>query len=398
MVDSATTWSPARPEQHRANAIDVRTRHEVVAIDLDRREVRARDLDGRRESASRSTSSSTPPARADAPDGPGIDAAGVFGVQTLDDGARPCALAGRRPRPGASSSSAAATSAWRWPRRCSDPRPRRDPRRPLADAESAPSTPTWARRRRRHPRAWHRPASSARRSSGSRPVRTAAPSRWYRRRPAAPGRRRGARARRPPERALAEEAGIPLGTSGGIAVDPRMRHPRSTGVWAAGDCVESVHRLSGQPVHVRARHARQQAGPGGRHQHRRRLRHVPRGHRHGGHQGVRPRGRPHRAVREARPTRPGSATSPPTVESTTRAGYFPGAQPITVKLIAEQRTGRLLGAQIVGREGAAKRIDVLATAIWNEMTRRRDPRPRPVLRAAVRPGLGPGADRRPQSI
>ena len=38
-----------------------------------------------------------------------------------------------------------------------------------------------------------------------------------------------------------------------------------------------------------------------------------------------------------------------------------------LKLIAEQRTGRLLGAQIVGREGAAKRIDVLATAIWNEM-------------------------------
>ena len=56
------------------------------------------------------------------------------------------------------------------------------------------------------------------------------------------------------------------------------------------------------------------------------------------------------------------------VDSTTRAGYFPGAQPIRVKLIAEKRSGRLLGAQIVGREGAAKRIDVLATAIWNEMS------------------------------
>ena len=39
-----------------------------------------------------------------------------------------------------------------------------------------------------------------------------------------------------------------------------------------------------------------------------------------------------------------------------------------MKLLAEKRTGRLLGAQIVGREGAAKRIDVLATAIWNEMS------------------------------
>src|SRR5215207_1528502 len=55
------------------------------------------------------------------------------------------------------------------------------------------------------------------------------------------------------------------------------------------------------------------------------------------------------------------------VDSTTKAGYFPGAAQIRLKLIAEQRTGRLLGAQIVGREDAAKRIDVLATAIWNEM-------------------------------
>jgi hypothetical protein len=36
-------------------------------------------------------------------------------------------------------------------------------------------------------------------------------------------------------------------------------------------------------------------------------------------------------------------------------------------VLAERRTGRLLGAQIIGREGAAKRIDVLATAIWAEM-------------------------------
>ena len=55
------------------------------------------------------------------------------------------------------------------------------------------------------------------------------------------------------------------------------------------------------------------------------------------------------------------------VDSTTKAGYFPGAQPVRLKLLAEKDTGRLIGAQIVGREDAAKRIDVLATAIWNEM-------------------------------
>ena len=53
-----------------------------------------------------------------------------------------------------------------------------------------------------------------------------------------------------------------------------------------------------------------------------------------------------------------------TIEDRTRAAYYPGAGPIWVKLVAEPGSGRLLGGQIVGVEGAAKRIDVLATAIW----------------------------------
>jgi len=55
-------------------------------------------------------------------------------------------------------------------------------------------------------------------------------------------------------------------------------------------------------------------------------------------------------------------------ESTTRAGYYPGAAPITTKLVVERGTGRLLGGQIVGEEGAAKRIDAVALAVWNGMT------------------------------
>ncbi|MGH4024287.1 MAG: FAD-dependent oxidoreductase, partial [Pseudonocardiaceae bacterium] len=57
-----------------------------------------------------------------------------------------------------------------------------------------------------------------------------------------------------------------------------------------------------------------------------------------------------------------------TVQSTTRAGYFPDSTPITVKMIAERGTGRLLGVQLVGRAGSAKRIDACAVAVWNEMT------------------------------
>jgi NADPH-dependent 2,4-dienoyl-CoA reductase/sulfur reductase-like enzyme len=56
------------------------------------------------------------------------------------------------------------------------------------------------------------------------------------------------------------------------------------------------------------------------------------------------------------------------VESTSRAGYFPGAEKMRVKMLAERRTGRLLGVQIVGREGAGKRVDVPATALTAGMT------------------------------
>jgi NADPH-dependent 2,4-dienoyl-CoA reductase/sulfur reductase-like enzyme len=56
------------------------------------------------------------------------------------------------------------------------------------------------------------------------------------------------------------------------------------------------------------------------------------------------------------------------IEGTTRAGYYPGAEEIAVKLVSECGSGRLLGAQIVGGPGSGKRIDVLATAIWAGMT------------------------------
>jgi len=50
-------------------------------------------------------------------------------------------------------------------------------------------------------------------------------------------------------------------------------------------------------------------------------------------------------------------------KSRTKAGYYPDAGEITVKLLAEKGSGRLLGGQIVGMAGSAKRIDTLATAL-----------------------------------
>jgi NADPH-dependent 2,4-dienoyl-CoA reductase/sulfur reductase-like enzyme len=53
---------------------------------------------------------------------------------------------------------------------------------------------------------------------------------------------------------------------------------------------------------------------------------------------------------------------------TTTAGYYPTASEITISTVAERRTGRIIGAEIVGGSGSAKRIDVFATAIWSNMT------------------------------
>jgi NADPH-dependent 2,4-dienoyl-CoA reductase/sulfur reductase-like enzyme len=57
-----------------------------------------------------------------------------------------------------------------------------------------------------------------------------------------------------------------------------------------------------------------------------------------------------------------------TAHGTTTAGYWPSATKMTIRAVAERGSGRLLGAQIIGGAGAAKRIDVFATAIWNTMS------------------------------
>lgn len=61
-------------------------------------------------------------------------------------------------------------------------------------------------------------------------------------------------------------------------------------------------------------------------------------------------------------------TYPVTIESKTKAHYYPEAKDITVKLLAEKNSGRLLGGQIIGKEDAAKRIDVVATALTHNLT------------------------------
>jgi NADPH-dependent 2,4-dienoyl-CoA reductase/sulfur reductase-like enzyme len=151
---------------------------------------------------------------------------------------------------------------------------------------------------------------------------------------------------------LAERAGIPTGAAGGIEVDRRMR-ARAEGVWAAGDCVQKWHRIAQRPVALPlGTHANKEGRVAG----------INIGGGYATFPGV--LGTAASKVCNVELARTGLGV---VVESTTRAGYFPGAAPITTKMVVERRTGRLLGAQIVGQHGAAKRIDVLATALWNDM-------------------------------
>ncbi|WP_436771827.1 FAD-dependent oxidoreductase [Yinghuangia sp. YIM S09857] len=174
-----------------------------------------------------------------------------------------------------------------------------------------------------------------------------------------------------PATALARDAGLPLGDSGGIRTDLRMRvwggDPRHAGIWAAGDCVEVLDLVSGRFRHIPlGTHANKQGRVAGMNI--------------GGEYATFP-GVVGTAVskvceleiartglREHDADAAGFSYVTAVIESTGRAGYYPGAQRMTVKMIAERVSGRLLGVQIVGRDGAAKRIDVAAVALTARMT------------------------------
>lgn len=168
-----------------------------------------------------------------------------------------------------------------------------------------------------------------------------------------------------PQTELAASAGLPLGDSGGLRTNSSMRVRER--VFAAGDCVESWDRVSGSWVHVPlGTHANKQGRVAG-------LNAV-------GRETVFP-GVVRTAVskvcdleiartglRETDARERHLDIAVATIETTTRAGYFPGARPMTVMMVADRASRRLLGAQIVGREGAAIRIDICALALWTEMT------------------------------
>lgn len=171
-----------------------------------------------------------------------------------------------------------------------------------------------------------------------------------------------------PETELAAAAGIPIGDTGAIAVDSRQR-TAIDGVWSAGDCSQAMHRVTGRPVNYHLGTIANKTG---------RVAGINIGGGDAEFPGVlgtaitkvcdleiASTGLTSAAARQA-----GFRIVVGDAQGATTAGYWPAASPMTIRVIAEESTNRILGAQIVGGPGAGKRIDVFATAIWNDMTAR----------------------------
>jgi NADPH-dependent 2,4-dienoyl-CoA reductase/sulfur reductase-like enzyme/rhodanese-related sulfurtransferase len=175
---------------------------------------------------------------------------------------------------------------------------------------------------------------------------------------------------------LAKQAGLVLGQTGAIAVDDLQRTSDAT-IYAAGDNSEALHLVLKQPVNIPlagpankagraagANAAMDLQGAPDAHPSRLRLTGVL------GTAGVRVFDMVAGAtgLTEKQATLHEVPCEVIYMGGNSHAGYFPGARPLTMKVLYDPQTGRLLGAQAVGGDGVDKRIDVLATAITAEMT------------------------------
>lgn len=165
-----------------------------------------------------------------------------------------------------------------------------------------------------------------------------------------------------PNTKLAADAGLEIGPTGGIVTD-EVQRTSDPDIYAVGDAVQVVHGVTGQAARIPL------AGPANR-QGRTAGEHAATGQ-------APPSGRvlgtaivkvfdltvatTGLSERDAR--RHGYDLDTAYVVPSHHAGYYPGAEPMRIKLVYEAASGRVLGAQAVGGEGVDKRIDVIATAI-----------------------------------
>ncbi len=168
------------------------------------------------------------------------------------------------------------------------------------------------------------------------------------------------------EVSLAKEARIDIGPAGAIAVDEKMK-TSSHSIYAAGDCVEVKNIITlhsnyiplGSTANKQGRTAGDNIAGG-----------------HSTFKGVVGTAvckifdlqAARTGLTEEEANKLGYEVETSKIKATDRAGYYPGVTPLHIKYIYDKKGGKLLGGQIIGEQGAAKRIDVLATALYNQMT------------------------------
>ncbi len=361
------------PEEHRARDIDLRTRTEVVELDLPGARVRARDLDTGSESwTGYDKLVLATGARPVRPRLPGIGAHGVHGIQTLDDGLR--LMRDLDPQEGAAGTQgrrAVVVGAGYIGVE-------------MAEALVGRGYEVTVLHRGEQPMATLDPdmGGLVHRAMNGMGIRTVSRAEVTQILTDEQGRARAVATAAgeeypadvvvlgmgvEPRTALARAAGLPLGSSGGILTDLSMRVRGHENIWSGGDCVEVLDLVAGRTRHIplgtHANKHGQVIGSGV-----------------GGGYATFPgvvgtavskvceleiarTGLRERDAREA-----GLRFVTATITSTNTAGYYPGAAEMTVKMLAELRTGRLLGVQIVGAAGSAKRVDIAAVALTAGMT------------------------------
>lgn len=357
LVDGPDALIARTPEQHRANGLDLRTGWEATVIDPDGQTVAAQQLStGAQETFTYDhlvIATGSSPRR---PPIPGIDLAHVYGVQTIDDGLRALDGLSAEPRTavvvgagyiGVEMAEAMSLRGLEVTVVDQAPQPMStlDPDLGCLIAEAMAERGMVYRGGEKVTAISPEAVTT---DAGSYPADVVILGLGV-----------------TPNTALAREAGLPLGEAGGLLTDDRQRVTDT--IWAGGDCVEVRNRITGQfqciPLGTHAnKHGRvigENIGggdlrfPGVVGTAVTKICHLEIGR---------------TGLGEQQAVAAGFEVVSAVITSKTRAGYFPGADPIHVKAIAERGTGRLLGCQIVGGQGAAKRIDAAATAIWHGMT------------------------------
>ena len=165
---------------------------------------------------------------------------------------------------------------------------------------------------------------------------------------------------------LARAAGLEIGATGGVKTNGRMESS-DPNIYAVGDAAETTHALTGArarialagPANRQGRIAGSNAAgarmiyPGALGTSIVRALHVTAGF---------------TGLNSKQAAKAGFTFFTSLTRDHSHAHYYPGAKPVLIKVIAEEGTGRLLGAQVIGERGVDKRVDVLATAIAGRMS------------------------------